>query len=430
MDTFKIWLSHALSCIDKKDFLYKERLSAFHKITMPCFLEYQKERYVYISLKETLDTLSKRAYNHTVEPINRGVVMDNDTHSDWTIRLTFVDGIWSCQLSNLEKSNKAVILKPVKALSFIEQNNLWQEYKKTITKSYDIFELLHTLLVREIYLLEIPDHTKALHINIQHILTEQVHHVVPCLIIKVGLSSNVTITERWTTMQGAMLQFSNSLTYVVLDKEACLTFYKLPSKAPLLRQINTLHCKQQAFSTFNHYNFSFGAPRLRLNLKTKIQGSHAVAKLYGLYVIGSKDKLDQSVQVVHNHPHSFSRQYYKGIVGGQAIAVFNGLIHLTPEAQKTNAYQMNKAILVSKQAAHYAKPQLEIYVDDVKCSHGATLGQLDQSQLFYMQTRGLTCLLAKQLLLQAFGQEIIDKVPLEALKYDLLLSLSKELEQC
>ena len=136
--------------------------------------------------------------------------------------------------------------------------------------------------------------------------------------------------------------------------------------------------------------------------------------------------MDHHVQVNHLHPNTYSKQHYKEIVGDQAIAIFNGKINVASAAQKTNAFQTNNALLLSDLASHYVKPQLEIYADDVKCSHGATVGQLDRGQLFYLQARGIPEKVALKLLLRAFAGEIVDKVPLQILQNYLYAQLANQ----
>jgi Fe-S cluster assembly protein SufD len=342
--------------------------------------------------------------------------------------LTFVNGVWSRTQSSFDDSSKEIQLRKLKDLPVIEQKAVLRAYMSDIASSDDFFITLNIMLSQETYLLEISDHIQVEDvIVIQHVITEGAQHVVPQLIVKVGLASQVTIVENWYGSSSNVLNFVNPLTHISLEAEARLTYYTLHTESPSFYQVNNLYCNQKDHSTFMHHTFSFGSTMLRMNLTTQIKGIHATANLYGLYSLCKKEKMDHRIQVIHSCPHSLSKQHYKGMLGGQSIGVFNGKIYLTPEAQKTNAYQTNNAIILSNEAHHYVKPQLEIYADDVKCSHGATSGQLDQEQLFYLQTRGIEVSLAKRLLLEAFGKEMINLVSVTKLQVYLLEQLAKKL---
>lgn len=158
---------------------------------------------------------------------------------------------------------------------------------------------------------------------------------------------------------------------------------------------------------------------VRNNVEVNLNGEHAEARLYGIY----KSKLghvDNTTLVNHNAPNCTSEELYKGVLDGRADGAFAGRILVAPDAQKTSAQQTCRVMLLSENARSYAKPQLEIYADDVKCSHGATSGQIDPQQLFYMQQRGIDQKTAKQLLTDAFVLEVVNKIPVESVRKELL----------
>ncbi|ROT47565.1 Fe-S cluster assembly protein SufD [Candidatus Cardinium hertigii] len=437
MTTFMDWLAKAVETLEPfSDPFYADRLVAFNKLHHTDFIESQKEHYPYISFRETLKQLSSQLY-HTKVPsesfleqqaLPLAAVAVGYGHATKAATLTFVNGRWAKAPSRFSYNGTGIQLRRLADLSLMEQQEVCKGYMADLTSSDDIFVTLNILLAQETYLLEIKDHTQLEDIIvIQHIITSSVTHVVPQFILKIGKESQVTIVEEWYAEGYPIQAFVNSLTHITLAESARLTYYTLHTEyAVPFYHVHALYCNQKDHSTFTHYTFSFGSTMLRINLTDQVQGSHATATLYGLYSLSAKEQVDHRIRVIHSCPHSFSKQLYKCILGGQSTGSFHGLIYLTPDAQQTHAYQTNNAIVLSNGAHHYVKPQLEIYADAVKCSHGATAGQLDQAQLFYLQTRGIEEPLAKRLLLEAFGIEIINTVPIKELQDYLLDKLAEK----
>lgn len=177
------------------------------------------------------------------------------------------------------------------------------------------------------------------------------------------------------------------------------------------------HCShQQKESLYENYTFTLGGNFVRNNLTLLLNGEHCEGNMYGLYMLDHQSHVDNHTAVDHLVPHAQSNQLYKGILDGKATGVFNGKIFVRPHAQKTNAFQSNRTILLSDQATIDTKPQLEIWADDVKCSHGATVGSLDTEPLFYLKARGIPEQKARAMLIMAFAMDLIEKVGNDALK--------------
>jgi Fe-S cluster assembly protein SufD len=164
-------------------------------------------------------------------------------------------------------------------------------------------------------------------------------------------------------------------------------------------------------------------------MHVRLNAEGAEAKLYGLNVLSGKQHHDNHVHVDHAEPHGTSQQYFKGVLGGNAHLVFTGRIHVHPDAQKTNAYQLNRHLLLSPQAAVDSRPQLEIFADDVRCTHGAAIGQLDDEMLFYMKSRGLPESLARHMLTHGFASDLLENLSNEALRSALESLLSEALRR-
>ncbi|UWW96664.1 MAG: SufD family Fe-S cluster assembly protein [Candidatus Cardinium sp.] len=403
MMAFINWLAEAFATFSTTDPCYTERLCFFNKVSQPAFIASQKEAYT--NLRELLELLTRQAY-HSHLPIQPVLPVGGYALPE-AVTLTFVNG---CPSGDL---HAGVALHSVAALPLFKQQEVLDTYMADIGASDDLFVLLNRVLSPDSYLLEV---TGQKVIVLRHIVTDAARHVVPHLMIKVGRESQVTIIESWHMAACNMPAFINNLTHILLEEAAHLVYHTLYTDAPSCCQVNSLYCNQKDHSTFTHHTFSFGAAMLRMHIRAQMNGSYARANLYGLSALAATEKVAQQIQVTHIAPHSLSKQHYKSILGGQSVGSFSGKIYLTPAAQQTNAYQTNNVLILSDAAHHYAKPQLEIYADDVKCSHGATAGQLDEAQIFYLQTRGIAAPLAKRLLLEAFGSEIIDSVTLAPLQ--------------
>ncbi|AWN81410.1 Fe-S cluster assembly protein SufD [Candidatus Cardinium hertigii] len=415
MGTFIDWLGEAFALVTPTDPLYSERSLAFNRLSCLNIIENQKENYNF--LQDLIRQLTQQAYvSHAVQGscIQSMPLSAIETYGTAAAIVTFIDGNFSQADSYFDARGQAVQLWKWADLPPEEQQAWLNDYQADLGSEEDLFVLLNHMLCQEIYFLKINDTVDLKDIIvIQNIITGSVPHIMPRLLLKVGASSRVTIVEHNYVIDHTA-HFINALTHVLLSAGAELSYYTL-GHTPCY-QVHTLHCNQKADSSLNHYVFSLGNVKLRMRFITQLNGKHATANLYGLYGLAAEEKVDYRVQIAHRYPQSFSKQHYKGIVGGQATAAFHGSIYVTPEAQQTNAYQTNNAIVLSPLAHHYVKPQLEIYADDVKCSHGATTGALDPTQLFYLQSRGIDADLAKTILLEAFGKEIIDAVPIAELK--------------
>lgn len=234
-------------------------------------------------------------------------------------------------------------------------------------------------------------------------------------LILVGKNSEVTVVEKFDSLGNAN-HFTNYVTEAFVSANAGLHFYSLQNDQGRQYQFNHTHIHQENFSRVNCYTFTFSGKFIRNNLILSLDGEGCESHMYGLYLLDGNIIADNHTVADHKKPNSFSNELYKGVLGENAKGVFNGKIFVRPNAQKTNAFQANRNILLSDQAVINTKPQLEIWADDVKCSHGCTSGQLDEEALFYLQTRGLNRETAQAILLNAFAGEILDNVKLTAIK--------------
>ena len=243
-----------------------------------------------------------------------------------------------------------------------------------------------------------------------------------------GKNSRVSIAESFSTIDlpashlprigqaGVRSGFTNIVTEIMVGKNAAMDYYKIQNDRDTSWHIGTTQVYQAANSNFTSTTVSLNGDIIRNDLNIKIDGEGCETQLYGLYLLNGKSHVDNHTLVDHAVPNSLSKELYKGILDDKSTGVFNGKVIVRQDAQKTNAFQSNKNILLSNDATVNTKPQLEIFADDVKCSHGATTGQIDEEALFYLRSRGIDEGRAKALLIHAFVSEILDKIKIGDLK--------------
>ena len=240
----------------------------------------------------------------------------------------------------------------------------------------------------------------------------------PRTVIVAGRHSKASIVESYVSLSDAM-HFTNAVTEVTVTRGANLNHYKLQREGMRAYHVGTIEVKQAQDSHYQSFSFATGAALSRTNIYTSLDGEGCGATLNGLYMIGGEQHCDHQTQIVHAQPNCFSREVYKGILDDRSHGVFNGKVYVHPIAQKTDGKQTNNTLLLSENAKVDTKPQLEIFADDVKCTHGATIGAIDRNALFYMKSRGIDAVTATQLLTYAFAADVIETIELEPLKVEL-----------
>lgn len=246
-------------------------------------------------------------------------------------------------------------------------------------------------------------------------------------LIRLEKNAEATILEKWVvTGKSPVLVPMNEIS---LGAQSKLEHLNLQTSLADACLVSLTRVEQESDSSYINDTLTWSGKLVRNNLETVHLGKNCWTGYNGLYLADAENLIDNHTLVDHATPHCESNETYKGIVAGHGKAVFNGKVMVRQDAQKTNAYQSNNTLLIGDHALVYAKPQLEIYADDVKCSHGATVGQVDGQELFYLRARGISEGEARKLLLLAFAGEIIDRVSLEALREPLMDSLSQRLSQ-
>jgi len=209
---------------------------------------------------------------------------------------------------------------------------------------------------------------------------------------------------------------SNDISEIEVGEEAHLYITKMQNEHARAAHFSHIFAHQQENSTYESHYLSLNGDYIRNNLDLSVDGENCTSNAYGLTIADHNQYVDNHIWIRHGEPNSNSTQLFKNILDGNAVATFNGRIYVAKEAQKTNAFQTNRNLLLSKKAKSNSKPQLEIYADDVKCSHGATSGKIDQEGLFYLRSRGIGYDEARHLLMFAFADEVVSQIKDEALR--------------
>ena len=338
-------------------------------------------------------------------------------HEIDTYKVVFIDGIFSSFLSSTTHEGLDVCLMS-SALTKPKYKMIVDTYFNQIANKEDSLTSLNTAFSLEGAYINIPK-SKVVDKPIEIIYfstgNEAALMVQPRNLVIVGENAHVQIVERHQSLNSNPV-LTNSVTEVFAQKRAIVDYYKVQNDVQTANLIDNTYIAQKQESRVAVHTFSFGGNITRNNLNFYHQGERIDSTLKGITIIGDKQHVDHYTLVQHATPNCESHQNYKTILNDSSTGVFNGKIFVEKEAQKTDAFQQNNNILIGDKATINAKPQLEIFADDVKCSHGCTIGQLDESAMFYMQQRGIPKKEAKALLMYAFTSEVTNSVKIPELK--------------
>ncbi|WP_033959373.1 Fe-S cluster assembly protein SufD [Psychroserpens jangbogonensis] len=362
-------------------------------------------------LKHDYSVFPKKESALEYRDIKKYFIHDIDSY-----KIVFIDGKYSSHLSQTTHDGIDVCLMSA-ALSKPKYRILIENYfNKAATK--DSLSSLNTAFSQEGAYIHIPKNKVVEKpIQILHFSTgnESALMLQPRNLIVVDENSHVQIIERHQSLTENPV-LTNSVTEIFTNKRAIIDYYKIQNDKQNASLIDNTFVKQKRESHASVHTFSFGGQLTRNNLNFYQEGERIDSTLKGVTIIGDKQHVDHNTLVHHIEPNCESHQDYKGIFADKSTGVFNGKVLVDKEAQKTNAFQANNNILLSDSASINTKPQLEIFADDVKCSHGCTIGQLDESAMFYMRSRGIPEKEAKALLMFAFSNNVLDSVKIPEIK--------------
>lgn len=392
--------------------LRNEAIKTFETIGFPTKKD---EAWKYTSLnsllKQDYSIFPKRENNIEFKNVKKYFLHDIDTY-----KIVFIDGVYSSFLSETSHDGLDVCLLS-SALSKPKYKPVIEAYFNKAVKQ-DSLTSLNTAFAKEGAYIRIPKHKEVEKpIEIINFATgnEAATFLQPRNLIIVGENAHVQIIERHQSLsQNAV--FTNSVTEIFAEKRAMVDYYKIQNDAFEASLIDNTYIAQERESNASVHTFAFGGKLIRNNLNFFQNGEHCDSTLKGITILKDKQHVDHNTLVHHIAPNCESHQDYKGIFADSSTGVFNGKIVVEKEAQKIDAFQQNNNILIDDKATINAKPQLEIFADDVKCSHGCTIGQLNEDALFYLRSRGIAKNEARALLMYAFANNVLESVKVPEIK--------------
>ena len=320
------------------------------------------------------------------------------------------------ELSNLDLPEE-VTLDGLQSASEKKRSLLDKFFGAQADSAGEPFTALNTAFTRDGLFLHIPANTileKPIHVI--HLLDSPADVLIqPRMLYLAEERSQVSLIETFADVSSNPLLI-NAVTEWNVGANAHVDHYQVQEYGAESTSVQTLHVYQSLQSYFDTHTTTLKAGMLRNNLTIVPGAEECESHLFGFVLGAGSMHVDNHTLVDHKKPNCFSNELYKTILDDRATGVFNGKVFVRPDAQKTNAYQSNKSITLTQKARMYSKPELEIYADDVKCSHGATTGQLDAEALFYLRSRGLSLPHARRILLMAFARDVIDNIKIEALR--------------
>jgi Fe-S cluster assembly protein SufD len=342
--------------------------------------------------------------------------------------MVFVDGRYRPELSSAA-STEGVHLLSVRDLLASEPERL-EPWLSAAPEDEGPFETLNAAFLEDGALVEVePSATPSAPIHLIYISTGEPGRPTashPRTLIRLGRASHATVVETYGGDQGGQY-LTNAVSEVRLGDGAVLDHYKLQRESDQAFHLASLRVRQEASSSFTDHSLCVGGALARNDIVARLQGAGADCALRGLFVTGGAQHHDTHSLIDHAVPRCASRELYKGILSGRGRGVFHGRIVVRPDAQKTDAHQVNQNLLLSREALVDSTPQLEIFADDVKCKHGSTTGQLDAAALFYLRSRGIAEEEARRLLTYAFASEVVGALRVQPIRVALEAYLHRRL---
>jgi Fe-S cluster assembly protein SufD len=396
--------------------------ASFTQLGVPTVRE-EEWRFTNVSPLASIDFVLAEPISGVAERLN------GFPYADAPVRLVIVNGRFDATLSRT-KGLPSGVRGGSLASAITEHADVVQRYFGQLADFTNrSFAALNTAFVQDGAFLYVPDGVVVdppihiLFVSGAEVVKGMSH---PRTLIVAGAGSQVRIVESYVGAEGSTY-FTNAVSEVFASDNAVVDHYKVQRESFEAFHIASLHAHTARSATFSSHSFSLGGRLARNDVFAILDGEGGECTLNGLY-LADRDRLaDNHTTIDHAKPHCASHEVYKGILGGTARAVFNGKIIVRPDAQKTDAKQTNRALLLTDGATINTKPQLEIFADDVKCTHGAAIGQLDDDAIFYLRARGLTYSEARDMLIHAFAGQILERVQIEPLRLGLEAELFEQL---
>ncbi len=366
--------------------------------------------------------LSTKSSDISKEVVNEFILTETDTYL-----MVFVNGQFDESLSNIDTSH--FIICPLSIAETTHPALLKKYWAKSLGDKPDSFVSLNNALCQEGVFVYVPKNTvvdKPVQIIYFTKDTSDDVFLQTRNIIIAEENAQVQLTERHQNTDGNPV-FTNALTEIFAHQQSVVDLYKIQNDQRQCSLIDNTWVMQEKQSNCTVDTFSFGSTFIRNNLSFILHGEHAESNMRGVTLIGQDQLVDHHTLVDHAVPNCQSNEMYKGIFDNNAKGIFNGKVMVRPDAQKTNAFQSNNNLLLTDEASIDTKPQLEIYADDVACSHGCTVGQLDDEALFYLRSRGIPLKEAQATLMYAFANDVLSNVKIAELKHKINRIIAEKL---
>jgi len=415
------------SNVDIENPVHDVRTEAMKNFELKGFPSKKEEAWKYTSLKG-LQKVDFSIFPKEVNALEYKDVKKYFINEIDTYKIVFIDGIYSSFLSETTHDGVDICLMS-SALTKPMYRPVIDVYFNKIASQDESLTSLNTAFSREGAYIYIPKNKMPKKpVEIVHFATgnEATLMLQPRNLIIVEENAELQIIERHQSLTSNEV-LTNCVTEIYAEKNSIVDYYKIQNDSAKASLIDNTYIDQKEKSVVKVHTFSFGGKLTRNNLNFYQKGEYIDSTMKGVTILGEKQHVDHHTLVHHIEPNCESHQDYKGIYGENATGVFNGKIIVDKIAQKTNAFQQNNNILVSDKATINTKPQLEIFADDVKCSHGCTIGQLDEDALFYLQSRGIPKKEARALLMYAFANNVLASVRIPELKTRINKLIAKKL---
>ena len=437
--TSKDWILENFAAFEEA--LNGQATSSIHGIRKQALATYQKLGFPTVALEEWRYTDPKIIWNGKfenykavgIDTSNVQKTLDTVVSNIDSYKFVFVNG---AIVEAATVKNKQVAVAPLSAV--LKTNHPLHAkvstYFGSIIKNDESFAAINTAFSQDGLVLFVePSTVLDKPIELIFLTTAQAEGAAlyPRIVCVLETGSSATVIERYIndTEEDKGRYLMNTVFECKVDKNAHFHHYRIQEESENAFHVSTIQGDVSSDATLKTHTFSFGGKLVRNHVNVVMNGSNTNVTMNGLSVLGNDQHVDNTTLLDHAMPHCESLELYKGIYGDKSQGVFSGTIIVREDAQKTNAIQSNRSVLLSQDAQVNTKPQLKIWADDVKCTHGATIGQLDEEALFYIQARGVGKKEAKMMLVQAFASEIVSGVGINELKEELQSTLEKKLDR-
>lgn len=398
--------------------LHQLRRKAFDRFLDVGFPNRRQEEWRFTNINPLLEAKFQPKFQGSEKKLTAGDIKSFLYDDLSATQLVFIDGYFAPDLSLKDETGDDLIITSFSQITNWQDSDVFSIFMDYETYKEDAFTALNTAFLLDGAVIKVKDNTAIERpIHLLHITTDEHPDQVtyPRNMIFIGKNSQATILESYFSL-GSNRYFNNSVTELHVSENGNLNHIRLQNESKAAFHIGNVFVDQKPNSHYFSSSVTFGAAISRVNISTRLDGQACETTLNGLYMGHGNQLIDNHTFIDHANPHCNSYESYQGILTDQAHGVFSGKIMVRPDAQKTDAKQSNNCLLLSDEAQINSKPMLEIYADDVRCTHGATVGQLNEDAIFYLRSRGISEQQAKNLLTYAFAEQVIEGITVKEVR--------------